>query len=256
MKYFLFIFLTFNLLIGCAHTPQKEDSAKILSITDVKWEKLNPARGSQSPQAATLWGDRKGSTATGFLAKFVDGFSSPPHIHNVSYKAIVIKGLIHNDDPKAEKMWMPKSSYWTQPAGEAHITSAKGQTNIALVEIDHGPYLVKSTKENFDNNERPFNIHSSNIIWKVFKGVKVADMWKNKEGRVTGSMVKFKNSLKLDSENTYLVLIAGSMIFQKQSLMPGSLIKIDKKTRSYFSCTQESECILYIKSDKNFKLQR
>ena len=62
----------------------------------------------------------------------MDGFSSPPHIHNVTYRAMVIKGLVHNDDPEAENMWMPPGSFWTQPAGEAHITSAKGEENILM----------------------------------------------------------------------------------------------------------------------------
>ncbi|MEQ9262582.1 MAG: DUF4437 domain-containing protein [Owenweeksia sp.] len=128
-------------------------------------EKLNPARGEQSPQAATVWGDRNGTEATGFLAKFVDGFSSPPHIHNVTYRAVVIKGTIHNDDPKAENMWMKPGSFWTQPKGEPHITSAKGEENLALVEIDNGPYLVQPLEEAFDNGERSVNIDASNVVW-------------------------------------------------------------------------------------------
>ncbi len=90
---------------------------KVVLSSELVWEKLNPARGDQSPQSATIWGDRKGTEATGFLAKFVDGFSSPPHIHNVSYRAIVLQGLVHNDDPNAALMWMPPGSFWTQPAG-------------------------------------------------------------------------------------------------------------------------------------------
>lgn len=138
---------------------------KVLLSSEIVWEKLNPARGDQSPQAGTIWGDRKGTVATGFLAKFVDGFSSPPHIHNVTYRAVVIKGLVHNDDPNAENMWMKPGSFWTQPVGESHITSARGEENIALVEIDKGPYLVKPISDAFDNGERPVNIDISNIVW-------------------------------------------------------------------------------------------
>ena len=149
----------FVIFLGCLipavsiASPSKNKSITVLSVSDVNWEKLNPARGDKSPQAATLWGDRKSNTETGFLVKFVDGFSSPPHIHNVSYRGIVLEGLVHNDDPKAEAMWMPRGSFWTQPAGESHITSAKGNTNIAFIEIDSGPYLVKPKKEAFDNGE-------------------------------------------------------------------------------------------------------
>ncbi|MCF8465086.1 MAG: DUF4437 domain-containing protein [Flavobacteriales bacterium] len=56
-------------------------------------------------------------------------------------------------------------SFWTQPDGEAYITSAKGEENIALVEIDHGPYLVKPLEEIYDNGERPINVDVSNIVW-------------------------------------------------------------------------------------------
>ena len=78
---------------------------------------------------------------------------------------MVVKGLIHNDDPSAEKMWMPVGSFWTQPAGESHITAAKGEECIAYVEIDSGPYLVKPIEEAFDNGERPINVDKNNLVW-------------------------------------------------------------------------------------------
>ena len=62
-------------------------SQEVVLTSEIEWEQLNPARGDKSPQAGTLWGDRKGTVPTGFLAKFVDGFSSPPHIHNATYRA-------------------------------------------------------------------------------------------------------------------------------------------------------------------------
>jgi hypothetical protein len=133
-------------------------SVEIVPTSEVEWEQLNPARGDKSPQAGTLWGDRKGTVPTGFLAKFVDGFSSPPHIHNATYRAVVISGRVHNDDPDAADMWMPPGSFWTQPKGEVHITAAKGVTNVALVEIDKGPYLVLPVEEAFDSGERPVNV--------------------------------------------------------------------------------------------------
>ena len=43
---------------------------KVILSSEIEWEKLNPARGNQSPQAGTIWGDRNGTEATGFLAKF------------------------------------------------------------------------------------------------------------------------------------------------------------------------------------------
>lgn len=95
----------------------------------------------------------------------MNGFSSPPHIHNVTYRAVVMTGLIHNDDPKAELMWMPAGSFWTQPVGEAHITAAKGENVMAYIEIDEGPYLVKPTEQAYDSGERPVNVDADNIVW-------------------------------------------------------------------------------------------
>ena len=238
------------IVLGCLGIGFTQVSyARSISVTPVeavKWEKLNPARGDKSPQAGTLWGDRKGSPATGFLAKFVDGFSSPPHIHNVSYRAIVIAGLVHNDDPKAATMWMPTGSYWTQPAGESHITSAKGKTNIALVEIDRGPYLVKPVKEAFDNGERPFNIHASNIIWRDNNNHSVVDLWANKDGEVIGSMIKFEDKISQEEKNSNIVVIKGTIKYKKQSLIPGSLIEISGKSKLDLTCAS-AECIFYLK---------
>ncbi len=156
---FLFIYLGF---VSCDNNKKRKNEPEntiaepienptnsVLLSSEIVWEKLNPARGDQSPKAGTLWGDRNGEVATGFLAKFADGFSSPPHIHNVTYRAVVIKGSIHNDDPEALHMWMKPGSFWTQPRGESHITAARGQENIALVEIDKGPYFVKPIEEAF-----------------------------------------------------------------------------------------------------------
>jgi hypothetical protein len=76
--------------------------------SEVEWTYLNPARKDKAPMAGTLWGDRKGNGPTGFLLKPPEDFQSPPHIHNVSYRGIVIKGVIHNDDPDAAD---PRSLY-------------------------------------------------------------------------------------------------------------------------------------------------
>lgn len=59
---------------------------------------------------------------------------------------------------------MQTGSFWTQPLGQSHITSAKGKENIALVEIDNGPYLVKPTEKAFDSEERSINIDAENVV--------------------------------------------------------------------------------------------
>jgi hypothetical protein len=94
-----------------APKPAAEPTSKVVLTSEVNWEQLNPARGDKSPKAGTLWGDRNGPGPTGFLLKPADGFKSPPHIHNVSYRGVVISGLVHNDDPNADDMWMPTGSF-------------------------------------------------------------------------------------------------------------------------------------------------
>lgn len=73
--------------------------------------------------------------ASGSLVTFVDGFQSPPHIHNITYRAVVIRGRIHNDDPEAARLWMEPGSYWTQPAGEApqlRAVTIQGTADVRL----------------------------------------------------------------------------------------------------------------------------
>lgn len=152
------------------------DDYSVISTDNIDWGLLNPLRGDASPRAADLWGDRTKDMATGMLVKFKKGFSSPPHIHNISYRGVIIEGLLHNDDPTAEKLWLTTGSFWTQPAGETHITAADGQENLIYLEIDSGPYLVLSEDKAFDNGERPINVDQRNLVW-----LEASDMeWLNK----------------------------------------------------------------------------
>ncbi|KAA3605891.1 MAG: DUF4437 domain-containing protein [Calditrichaeota bacterium] len=244
---------------------------KVVLSSEIVWEKLNPVRGDKSPQAGTIWGDRKGTAPTGFLAKFVDGFSSPPHIHNVTYRAVVIKGKIHNDDPKAENMWMQSGSFWTQPQGESHITSAKGKENIALVEIDNGPYLVKPPSEAFDNGERPVNIDASNIVWLTADKTNwvsskskaaISFLWESKESNgEKGLFVKlpkgFKGKIKSDGNILHSVVIQGEMNYkmpetkETKKLDAGSYFGATDKAIHKVSNSSESEIIIYIRTNGN-----
>ncbi|CAL2056602.1 DUF4437 domain-containing protein [Tenacibaculum sp. 190524A05c] len=252
---------------------------KVLLSSDIVWEKLNPARGDKSPQAGTIWGDRKKSlspwkkgknlTGTGFLAKFVDGFSSPPHIHNVTYRAVIIKGLVHNDDPKAENMWMKPGSFWTQPAGESHITSAKGEENIALVEINEGPYLVKPISEAHDNGERPINIDVSNIVW--LNNTKTNWIDKNNTAEISfllntvnkngfkSLFVKlpenFNGEIKTTGTVVHAVVIQGNLNYtmpqnkEKKILDTGSYFGSTDKTTHTISNSSNGETILYFRTN-------
>lgn len=240
-------------------------SNKVMLSSEIVWEKLNPARGDQSPQAGTIWGDRKGEVPTGFLAKFVDGFSSPPHIHNATYRAVVIKGSIHNDDPNAENMWMKSGSFWTQPKGESHVTLAKGDENIALVEIDRGPYLVQPIEDAYDNGERPINIDASNVVWLnnersnwITDGSKaeVSFLWENNGSK--GVFVKLPKAYKgqLITEGTVLhaVVIQGVLDYilpqnkETKVLDAGSSFSASSKAMHKVS-TNSDEVLLYIRTN-------
>jgi quercetin dioxygenase-like cupin family protein len=261
-----------------AQEPAAESISKVVLMSEVKWEQLNPARGDESPKAGTLWGERKGSVPTGFLVKFVDGFSSPPHIHNVSYRGVVISGLIHNDDPNAADMWMRTGSFWTQPKGEAHITAARGSTNVAYVEIEEGPYLVLPAEKAFDSGERPVNLDPSNIVWlgasnitwvdqpevsASANGPKVSFLWGNpQDGHLNGTFVKlpagFTGKINSHGSTFRAVVIRG----QPQYQVPGDTDVKTLKPGSYFSSKGESvhqvsseagaESIIYVRTDGKY----
>ncbi|MEM7038658.1 MAG: DUF4437 domain-containing protein [Bacteroidota bacterium] len=287
------IFLTLQLALflvisGCTPTDtgpadtQKSDPAAILNPTnevhlskDIDWEQLNPARGDQSPQAGTLWGDRKGEVATGFLAKFVDGFASPPHIHNVTYRAVVVKGWIHNDDPAADTMWMKPGSFWTQPEGEAHITAAKGEENIAYVEIDRGPYLVKPTEEAFDNGERPVNIDATNVVWlgadktnwvEAGNIAQISFLWESKtipglKGLFVRLPAGFKGTIETQGDVLRAIIIEGELAYtlpgadnetgETKTLDPGSHFTSKGRAVHVLANPSEKDVLIYIRTNSD-----
>jgi len=271
MKYSLLVLSIPVVMSACSRTspkPQAETEAssdpgqlEIRAISEVEWEQLNPARGDQSPQAGTLWGNRKwGEVPTGFLATFVDGFSSPPHIHNATYRAVVIQGLIHNDDPAAEKMWMPPGSFWTQPKGEVHITSAKGETNMALVEIDRGPYLVLPTEEQFDEGERPINMVPDNVVWIAAEGFPLSSehpqqafLWgglgpEQENGTFLKLPPGFEGVLETNADPFRMVVIHGGLhhAAREDILEPGSYVGSSGLYAHTISA--EAETLLYIRT--------
>ena len=237
--------------------------------SEIRWRKLNPARGDASPQAGTIWGDQTKDNESGFLVKFVDGFSSPPHIHNISYRGIVIGGGLHNDDPDAKPMWMRVGSWWTQPAGEVHITSSRG-AGIGYVEIQSGPYLVKPPTEAFDNGERPINVDASNIVWldasdttwikgkaenDSTKNPKLTFLWgKPKSDQPHGTMLKlpagFSGTLESESTAFKVIVIQGRINFHSgqtvKTLTAGGYVGSQRKVSLHFTC--ENECSVYVRT--------
>ncbi len=268
MKTFRSIVFASIVVASASMLNAAEPINEVVLTSEVKWTPLNPLRGDNSPKAGTLWGDpdRKSPVATGFLVQFADGFSSPPHIHNITYRGVVISGLVHNDDPNAAKMWMSTGSFWTQPAGEVHITAAKGPTNVAYIEIDKGPYLVLPSKEAFDHRERPINVDASNIVWfdppgapAYANGPKIAYLWGNpQDDQLNGTLVKLPTGFtgKLNSHGSIFraVVIQG----QPQYQMPGETDVKTLEPGSYFSSKGESvhqisseegeESIIYVRT--------
>ncbi len=258
-----------------------KSNVEVRMASEIQWQKLNPARGDASPQAGTIWGDQTKDGESGFLVKFVDGFSSPPHIHNITYRGIVLGGALHNDDPDAAHMWMKTGSWWTQPAGEVHITSARG-ASIGYVEIQSGPYLVKPSSEAFDNGERPINADSSNIIWldasdtswikgeasaDASKNVQMTFMWGDPQGgkdaeKINGTMVKlpagFSGTLDTESSTFKVIVVEGQT---KLHLDGGKDVKT-LEFASYFGSngaashhlTCEKECIIYVRTKGDYSV--
>ena len=219
--------LSLFFIFSCAHRSKKAGDVKIISSTDLKWRELNYLKKDKRLLAANLWGDFKGNKSAGFLIQYPDGFLSTSHTHDVSYRGIVIEGQIHSGDPKASKLWMPNSSYWTWPAGTRHTIAASAPRNIVFVETDQGPFSVKPVKESFNSKEYPYNIHTSNILWKKKRGFELVDTWKDKKGRISGSLLKFKDVVSLDIENSRLLIIKGEVFVKGKYLKPGSLIYSD-----------------------------
>lgn len=246
-----------------------EATIKIVTASDIQWTQLNPARGDKSPKAANLWGDRIGPGPAGFLLGPVDGFRSPPHIHNVAYRGVVIHGLLHNDDPDAVDMWMPTGSFWTQPAGEVHVTAAKGKTILAYIEVEDG-FGVFPPKDAFDSGEKPVNVDRSNLVWLdsssstwidgAAKGPKVTFLWGTpQEGQLNGSLIKlppdFRGAIKSQGENFRVVIIQGAAHYQVskaevKSLEPGSYFSSTGGAAVHrVSSKASEETILYVRTN-------
>jgi quercetin dioxygenase-like cupin family protein len=275
----LIIVALVGIVVPVAANAQETQATKVevRLASEIQWQKLNPARGDASPQAGTIWGDQTKDGESGFLVKFVDGFSSPPHIHNITYRGIVIGGGLHNDDPEAEPMWMKVGSYWTQPAGEVHITAARG-ASIGYVEIQSGPYLVKPGSEAFDNGERPINIDATNIVWldasnttwikgdlnsNESKNAQMTFMWGKPEGdQINGTMVKlpagFTGKLKTESSTFKVIVIEGEASLHLddgkdvKKLAGGGYFGSEGKASHHVTC--DDACTIYVRTKGKYSV--
>ncbi len=248
-------------------------TSELVERSEVKFIPLNPLRGDRSPRSGKLWGNIREGDASGMLVKFADGFQSPPHIHNITYRAVVIDGHIHNDDPTAAKMWMGPGSFWTQPKGENHITAAKGKDATIFLEILSGPYLVKPADEAFDAGERPVNIDARNIVWLnstdsnwiKADGPRLAHLWGKTTGQQkNGSLLKipskYNGSLSTTAPLIRVVTIKGTVDVRmsgnssSRRLNPGSYFGSRGAAKHQLSCVSDDACVLYVHVDGKYQL--
>ncbi len=264
--------------IGLAQEPAAEPTYEVVLTSEVTWTHLNPKRGDLAPKAGTLWGDRNGTEPTGYLLRPPVDFQSPPHIHNVSYRAVVIRGVIHNDDPAAANMWMPAGSFWTQPKGEVHITSSQGKDALAYIEIEEGPYLVHPAEEAFDSGERPVNVDKSNIVWldasditwvdqhgvsNAADGPKVAYLWgKTQDGELNGTFIKlpagFTGKINTHGSDFRAVVVKGLPQYKMskagvKTLEPGSYFSSKGASAVHqVSSSAKEESVIYVRTNGKY----
>ncbi len=269
----LFLLTAVVMHMGCAAGPDgawapapRPERPEVVRYADVEWGDLNPARGDASPRAGDLWGDRAAGGATGFLVRFANGFSSPPHIHNVTYRGVVIGGEVHNDDAGAAPMWMPAGSFWTQPAGEPHVTAARGARTLAYIEIDDGPYLVRPQERAYDTGERALNTHASNVVWveapgATGSGARVAFLWESADAR--GSFLRlppgFEGSIEHAGEVFRAVVIDGGVVVHgaddPRALEPGGYFGGADRALRRAALSSPTETVLYLRTDAGFRVR-
>ncbi len=254
-----------------AEPTAAEPTVEVVPRADIEFIPLNPARGDASPQAGVLWGDIREDVPSGALLTFAPGFASPPHIHNITYRAVVIGGSVHNDDPDAADLWMGPGSFWVQPAGEVHITAAGPEGATAFLEILSGPYLVQPIGRAFSNGELPLNVDAGNVVWldasdvewvdhgAASSGPKMAFLWGSPEdGALNGTFLKlpagFTGDLATGGVELKAVAVAGELTHAAGSLSPPTVLEAG----SYFgsggevshrlACAPGADCVLYVRA--------
>jgi len=262
-------------ILTMSSISQAATEFELVNRSEITLQPPNPLRGDASPKAGVLWGDIKLPAATGTLVQFRDGFASPPHIHNITYRAVVINGEVHNDDPEAARLWMEPGSFWTQPAGEVHITAAQGDQTTIFLEIMEGPYLVQPSSEAFDNGERPVNIAARHVVWldpsdvswlqvpDDASGPEISFLWgEPKDNERHGAFLKMPSGTTgtLESTGEWLraVLIDGELGHRRTTdgaevkLVPGSYFGAPNTISHDIACMGSGECLVYITAKGKF----
>jgi len=161
--------------------------------------------------------------------------------------------------------------FWTQPKGHVHITAAQGNSALAYIEIEAGPYLVRSKEQAFDSGERPVNIDKSNIVWLSPDNLnwsqtsnpraQIAYLW-GKPGQysLSGYLLKlptgFEGKIKT-SEDFKAVVIKGTPTYQSkhysaQKLTAGSYFDSQGDALHQLGSNNDTEILLYIRASGEF----
>ena len=170
---------------------------------------------------------------------------------------------------------MPEGSFWTQPAGEEHITAAADGDNVAYVEIEDGPYLVLPSEESFDSGERPVNVDESNIVWLGMPeacpggrdesrgredGPRIAFLWGDPaDDEPGGLLVKlpagFEGALRGEGTTLRAVVLAGRVEHRAGreddavSLDPGGYFSSRGRALHQVGCGAEG-CTIYVRTER------
>jgi len=131
-----------------AQTPTTDPAKsqnEVVTADKVEWGWLNPLRGDKSPAAGKLWGDRTKNGPAGFLVKFKKGFSSPPHIHNITYRGVVIEGLLHNDDEKAKEQLATTTLSVSEIAYQLGFEHSQSFSKLFKSKTNYAPLKFRQT---------------------------------------------------------------------------------------------------------------
>lgn len=171
---------------------------------------------------------------------------------------------------------MPPGSYWTQPKGGVHITSAKGADTVAFIEIDDGPYLVRPVEAAFGSEEEIINTDVADLpwvdatSWSSTPGAAgpcgapmpcVAPLWGAAGGSDPGAvLLKLAPGSGDEVAPTAgmfrVVTVAGRTMTAgadgEVALDPGSLVTSGSAVA--LACADGAECLLYLRTEGSVEL--
>ncbi len=85
-----------------------------------------------------MFGSEK--TPSAFFIRVPPGFTSPKHRHTSAYFGVVLEGLVKNGPDVELAPELPAGSYWSQKAGEEHVTACLAKTPCLSFIVYEGPF--------------------------------------------------------------------------------------------------------------------